>query len=286
MDIRKLQHIVTVADTGNISVAAQQLHISQPALSRSIANFEKESGIQIFDRSRSGAALTPQGRKVIAETRSLLQQAKALKHNMQLYGKGEAGEIDIGIGPLIASILLPELGQHLLKQRPGLKLNTSIKSADKLLVELKTDAIEVLYVPRVYVGDENDLIVDPVGGMRISRLARANHPLTKKRKVHIADLQNYPTLSGAEISSQLDKSGGFVCDNYHILKDILPFSDGILVGSKRLLEKEITRGEVVEIKLTDEKLPQEIEICAVRRRAITPSPAATFISDFLQSFFD
>lgn len=66
MTIQQLRYIIAVVENGSITEAAKKLYISQPSLSNSIKDIEKEAGITIFIRSRSGIALTKEGRSLQA----------------------------------------------------------------------------------------------------------------------------------------------------------------------------------------------------------------------------
>ena len=65
MDLRKLRHAVFVADWGNFTTAAARLHLSQPALSRSIQTLEDELGLKLFERVAAGVVTTVAGASVI-----------------------------------------------------------------------------------------------------------------------------------------------------------------------------------------------------------------------------
>ena len=111
MELTRLRHILAVARTGSFSRAAEEERITQPALSRSIAAFEQRHGVILFDRGRGGAHPTPAGRLVIEQARRLLSATNDLERSLRLYGTGEAGRLAFGLGPLLASLFLPGLGQ-------------------------------------------------------------------------------------------------------------------------------------------------------------------------------
>ena len=145
MDLKRLQQVMTVARLGSFSRAAEELHITQPALSRSIATLEARYGIRIFERGRGGAVLTEVGKLAVAEADALLRDARSLEHNFRLYGTGEGGRIAFGMGPLIAGMVLPELSVHFIRERPRLKLISVVQAAGALYGALMDDRIEILF---------------------------------------------------------------------------------------------------------------------------------------------
>ena len=76
LSLRSLNHLVTLADRLHFARAAEELGLSQSALSRSIASLENQLGMRLFDRDRSGVTLTPQGR--MASKRAMVLLADAI----------------------------------------------------------------------------------------------------------------------------------------------------------------------------------------------------------------
>lgn len=86
MTLQQLTYLVTVADCGNITEAAEKLFISQPSLSAAIHNLEKEMGVTAFIRSNKGVVVTREGEELLSFARMLLEQANNMKDH---FGNGE-----------------------------------------------------------------------------------------------------------------------------------------------------------------------------------------------------
>lgn len=86
MTLQQLTYLVTVADCGNITEAAEKLFISQPSLSAAIHNLEKEMGVTAFVRSNKGVTITREGEELLSYARMLLEQADNMKEH---FGNGE-----------------------------------------------------------------------------------------------------------------------------------------------------------------------------------------------------
>lgn len=78
-DPQQLRYIIEIAQSGSISLAAQRLFITQPSLSKSVADLEKEMGITIFYRGSRGVMLSPDGVKFLAYARQVVEQADLLE---------------------------------------------------------------------------------------------------------------------------------------------------------------------------------------------------------------
>ena len=81
MTLQQLKYLVTVAECGSISEAAQKLFISQPSLSAAIQNLEKEMGVTAFSRSSKGVVITREGEELLAYSRMLLEQADIMQEH-------------------------------------------------------------------------------------------------------------------------------------------------------------------------------------------------------------
>ncbi|MCB2076822.1 MAG: LysR family transcriptional regulator, partial [Novosphingobium sp.] len=142
--LTRLRHITAVARTGNFTRAAEEVAISQPALSRSIQSFEAEYGVKLFERGQGGVYLTPAGSLAVEHAKNVLSAASELDRNMSLFGKGEAGRLAVGFGPLIASLLLPSLGKRLLYDHANLQFISTVSPADQLVGALFDGAIDAI----------------------------------------------------------------------------------------------------------------------------------------------
>jgi DNA-binding transcriptional LysR family regulator len=77
--LRQLEYFIAAGETGSITIASERIHISPPSISTAIAHLERELGIQLFIRHHAqGLSLTPAGRDLLREAKSLIAQAEGL----------------------------------------------------------------------------------------------------------------------------------------------------------------------------------------------------------------
>ena len=105
MNLNQLKYFQTVYLYGNVSRAADILHISQPSLSESIRTLEDEFGVLLFDRRYRGMKPTEAGDRLFVLSRSLLDDAARIERIMDELGK-DRHTIRIGITPMLGSILM------------------------------------------------------------------------------------------------------------------------------------------------------------------------------------
>lgn len=280
IDLTRLRHIAAIHRLRSFSRAAEELNITQPALSRSVATFEQRCGFTIFDRGRNGVVPTTVGEAVVQEIERILRSVHDLKHNLRLHRDGEVGRIAFGIGPLAASLILPALSRKLLRETPDLRIVASTQPTELLLQQLLGDEIEMIFANSWKLDSAPDVVVSSIGSIRLAIVVRADHPLAVLGKVCIADLHAYPTASPVElaIDGLAGSSGGFVCDNYHILRETVLGTDCTWLAAPSLLTDDLEAGRLRQLELTDLR-PLHNELSLIRRRSRTISPVAQVVID-------
>ena len=118
MDLRRWAHIVAVADCRSFVRAAEQVHLSQPALTRSIQAAEAELGLLLFDRRSNDVAPTPAGEFVVARARQLVFDSRCVERDVDLYRDRRLGDVAFGAGPIPAATFLAPLLVKLQRQHP------------------------------------------------------------------------------------------------------------------------------------------------------------------------
>lgn len=275
IELSRLRHIVAVADTGSFSAAAKSQNITQPALSRSIAWFEARHGLRLFDRNRGGVNVTPVGKFVIEQARTLLRSASELERDLTLYGRGAAGKVAIGLGPLLASLLLPELSRNLLQTRPNLEVITTVKSPDALLSDLFSDEIELILGNSWLVGEMPGISIEPLGAIRLAVVVRAGHPLAKAHASQM-DLAAYPIAHPVRPTDEAIHAGAFVCDNYHILRETVATTDCTWITAPAFVQGDVQAGRLAILDIEGMDIPDS-PISVISRVGRSRSPAAEAI---------
>ena len=122
MNSKQLQYFLELSQVLNFSQVAENLNISQPALSKQILSLEEELGVKLFDRSTVPLTLTQPGEIFLGEAREFLNKEEQLKHCVDDFKTGEKGRLIIGISPFRSSYLIPNVVKKLREQFPGLQV--------------------------------------------------------------------------------------------------------------------------------------------------------------------
>ncbi|MCA9175685.1 MAG: LysR family transcriptional regulator [Planctomycetales bacterium] len=188
MEFDQLRYFLRVAERGNFTRAAEDLSLSQSALSRSIQKLEEELGQPVFERRTRSVSLTDAGTLLQARARqvlSILEDTKA-----EITDDGQSGRIKVGAIPTIAPYFLPEVLRLFSAEHPHAKLivqenttNSLLKSCTQGEIDL---AIVALPIPAKYLEfeelfEEELLLVLP-----------PQHPLATKPRIRLSDVEPFP----------------------------------------------------------------------------------------------
>lgn len=259
MDISlgKLHQLVAVADSGSFSKAALELSISQPALSRSIAEIERRYGFKIFNRRGHGVHLTAAGAQVIAQAHPLLQTLRVFDNNLRLFGSGKAGTLSLGLAPLLASQLLAQFAVEFFTPDTKAQLRVMIRPGPGLLEGLRSDAIEMFFFPEGHIEPGPEICIEPVGRIIPVCVVRSAHPLAARPQLTLDDLSGFPWASSIDppINEKVLSPARFVCDSYHIVREAVLESDLICICSWAFVAQQLADGKLREIRVDGLPLP-------------------------------
>ena len=142
MDIRRLKHLVALADERNFGRAAQQCHLTQSAFSRSIMAAEEEFGLLLFDRGTVEATCTDAGAFVVGKARKLLFGARCLERDVGLYRERLIGDLAFGAGPFPAATVAAPLLTEVRSHYPGVHVRVEVSNADYLAAHLRAEQLD------------------------------------------------------------------------------------------------------------------------------------------------
>ncbi|RZI76915.1 MAG: LysR family transcriptional regulator [Pseudomonas sp.] len=275
ISLNRLRHVLAVARSLSFTIAAEECGISQPALSRSIQSFEDEYAVRLFDRGKGAVSLTPAGRLAVDQARVVLGAANEFDADMRRFAMGQAGQAGVGLGPMMARLLLPKLGKTLLRESPRLTLITRIGPPDTMLEALLEGTLDVI------VGNSWQLSMVPgvvqvsLGWVELVVAARAGHPLADRKAVSMRELHDYPAALAYQYSA-LARAGGMgalVCENFDIVQDIVGDTDCSWLVARAMIADDVAANRLVTLNVTD--LPvAKAEISIVYLRDRTRSPAS------------
>lgn len=122
MTLTQLRYLLSVAEHGNFTVAAEKSFVTQPTLSMQIQKLEEELDVKIFNRNTKPIALTPIGEKIVTQAKTILQEAQRMEDAVAQEKGSVAGNFKLGIIPTVMPTLLPLFLNNFIKKYPKVDL--------------------------------------------------------------------------------------------------------------------------------------------------------------------
>ncbi|MES2150254.1 MAG: LysR family transcriptional regulator [Pseudomonadota bacterium] len=295
MDIKRLSYMVALAEQLNFARAAETVHLSQPALSRSIQTLEEELGMRLFDRDNRNVKLTTAGAVFLEQAKRLLFQMRNLERDMGLMRDGAFGNVAFGVGPLPTVTVLPPLIRALRRDHPGLALAISSNNFRPLLLHLRAEEIEFFVSDTRDIPAAADITITPVCRQHGPFLCRPGHPLLARPERRPSDMVAFgfaslllPVSVKALLRQLLDLPPHaplpiqLECSSMSVLKLMVREGDLILLATEAAAVEEIRAGHLVPLPF-DGLPPMFAEIGVVELAGRTLSPGARLVLDQLRA---
>jgi DNA-binding transcriptional LysR family regulator len=208
MDLRKLQIFVRVAQLGNFSKAAEDLHMAQPAVSIAVRKLEESLGTTLFDRSGRGARLTAEGQLLLQKAQDILTDVDNLTSTVGAMNALEQGQLTIACPSMLATYFLPNLLSGFLTNYPGLKASVTQAGTTRVEQMLLADEIEIGVTTSLDSPAEGELEIIPLIHEQMVLCVAEDHPWATRSEIKIEELDGLAMVvyeSGYFIRSKLDQ---------------------------------------------------------------------------------
>ena len=206
---RDIQYFAVVADLGHVGRAAEELGLSQPALSKSLRRLESAIGAKLVRRTPKGVDLTAVGAALAARARGLRLSLDDIARETADLVQGRAGRVRIGTGTGIAVNLLPAACAAMLKEAPRVAVKITVATPDALAPALSAGELD-LGIMATRPGGYDDLVHEPLFEEAFVVLASARHRLARKKRVTLADLAQERWALGGRGTGQEALSHAFI----------------------------------------------------------------------------
>lgn len=290
LKLRDIDTFMTVASCGGMRKAAQQLFMSQPAVSKGIADLENELGVRLLDRNPRGVEPTTYGRALIKHGVALFDGLRQAVNEIEFLADPSGGELSIGCSETISAGLAAASIARLSQRRPRLLFSVESGDAPVLLLHFLRERTCELVIARPYRQVDADFDAAPLFHERMSVVVGPGHRFAARRKISLAELANEPWLlsrnelmSGSPLASAFERDGlelpraRIVTGSLNLRYPLLATGRFVTIAPHSLLRFGQTRGT---LKLLPVELPAWSQpTCIVTLSGRTLSPVA-------QSFID
>jgi DNA-binding transcriptional LysR family regulator len=269
VDLRQLEILQAIAETGSFTACGRKLHVSQSAISRQILLLEEELGEPLFLRVGRQVRMTPAaealvqlGQRVFQDVRetvgSITDRTGALRGTLRLTG-----------GMTVCLYVFPPLLKHLKRVHPQLDLRLTVATAGRSVEEIRAGRIDVglLTLPV----EESDLVTVPVMREELLLVTMPTHPLagTRKKRVQPEDLSGQPfvlfepgsatrrVIDSFFVTEKIEPTIVMDTENVEIIKAMVKTGLGISIVPYQAIAREVRAGQFFCARIEGHELVRE-----------------------------
>lgn len=208
MEIRTLKYFLAVAEEEGVNRAANVLNVTQPTLSRQMAQLEDELGVRLFKRGARKITLTAEGFFFRRRAEEILSLVEKTEQEVSTQAVDIEGRISIGCGELSAVNFLPDLFRKFSEKYPLVKYDIFTATADLIKEQLEKGLVDMGVLLEPVDLEKFEFIRLEKNERWVARM-RSDHPLSKKKRVTAHDLMNVPLIVPRRMNVQSELAAWF-----------------------------------------------------------------------------
>jgi len=188
IDSQQLKQLITIHDCGTFSAAAQQLHISQPALSRSMKRLEEDLTLELFDHARNKAQMNALGTLLVERGRRIIDELEDLPHTLKSYAHSLQ---TISIGSCSPAVMW-HLADELCELFPEMSVSSELTEHVHLVDGLLENAYQLVIVDQpIY---QEGILCRKHASESVYLSVPPDHPLAAREGIHMSELNGLTML--------------------------------------------------------------------------------------------
>ncbi|MCC7008995.1 MAG: LysR family transcriptional regulator [Acidobacteria bacterium] len=264
MDLRQLEILRAVAETGSFTAAGHQLHLSQSAVSRQILLLEEELEEQLFLRVSGKIRITPAGSTLLALSRRVFDEIAEAKSTILESRKTLGGTLRLAGGMTVCLYVFPTLIKEFRRAHPGVEVKLTPGPTPRVVRALRTGAADLGLVTLPV--DDQSLVAEPVIREELLVVTAPQHPLARKKIVAPEDLTRQPfvlfeagsnsrrTIEEFFAKEQIAPKVVTETENVEIIKALVRIRMGISIVPYQAVAREVGAGQLHCARIAGHKL--------------------------------
>jgi len=193
MQINQINAFLVVAELGSFSLAAEQLHITQPAVSKRIRQLEISIDTELFDRISKRSILTPNGKAFKPHAERILQELKSYRSSLSRQQDAPSGSLSFATSHHIGLHRLPGTLRDFKIRYPQVDLDLHFMDSEDACVAVANNELELAIVTLPELANEK-LACEPVWVDQLVVVMAADHPLARQREIDPAELLEHAAI--------------------------------------------------------------------------------------------
>jgi DNA-binding transcriptional LysR family regulator len=267
MDLRQLEILQAIAETGSFTACGRKLHVSQSAISRQIALLEEELGEPLFLRVGRQVRMTPAAEALVQLGQRVFQDVRDTVANVTDRTRELRGTLRLSGGMTVCLYIFPTLVKQLRRDHPKLDVRMMVAMAGRSVQEIRAGHVDagLLTLPV----EEADLVTLPVLREELLLVTMPGHPLAKRKKVTPQDVAGEPFVlfeagSGTRrvidrffLSENIEPNVVMETENVEIIKAMVKTGLGIGIVPYIAVAREVRARQFFMTRIDGHELSRE-----------------------------
>lgn len=186
--LRELRVLLVVVQQGSLAKAAEKLAMSQPAVSKAVAELEHALGARMLDRLARGVEPTMEGRVVVEHARTVFDELRRTAEELEAIADPSGGDLQVGTSAALAAGLLPRVLELLHERRPGIRFHVLEAEREVLFRELRARTLDLALTRIPSPESHPELLFEPLFDEHLFVVCGPSHPLARRKRVTPEDL--------------------------------------------------------------------------------------------------
>lgn len=192
IELRHLTHVLAVAEHRSFGRAAEAVHLTQPALTRSIQAAERALGVRLFDRSRSGVEPTPLGQLVVERARAVIGEIRDIEREITLRKGLESGGLALTLAPYPGALSGQRAVARMLGEHPGISCRVQVGDWLRATRDVLDGTVDLGIADLGEAAQDPRLTAEALSTRPLWFVCRPGHALLDRRNPRISDLGEFP----------------------------------------------------------------------------------------------
>lgn len=290
LNLRQLQAFVAVYRLGSLTRAAEQMFLTQPAVSVLIRQLEDSAGVRLFDRTTRSLRPTAAAHESIARAERILEDLEQLAAGFKDVATRRRGRVDVGATPAVASVLVPPALMEFRRRFPQVDVTLHDLAPEQLVASVAANAVEFsIGTPE---GPSPEVDLSTLIEDRMCVVCLRDSPLARRRGIAWSEIASHPTVTvrkGSGIRALIDDTLGRLGLPFEPTYEVSYLATALSLTFHGLgisvLPAYLTRyfhgGRLAAIGLVNPVVTRSL--CVVTRRGASMSPAARSFVEVLRS---
>ncbi|MBE0428918.1 MAG: LysR family transcriptional regulator [Thermoleophilia bacterium] len=291
MDLTKLRTFCSIARKGNFSAVAEDLFMSQSAVSQQIQALERRYGVVLFDRGSKGATLTEPGRILFEKAQKMLDIEDEINHEFDDLRGLKGGELHVGASTTVGNYLMPFYLGEFKRLFPDVKVSLIVENTRIIEDQLLAGLFQLAMVEHEV--QNPSLIREPIERDELILFVSPQHPWADQGSITKEELMEEPFITREQgsgtrdvIEETLAEKGvtklnvAMELGNSSAIKTAVQAGLGVSILSRRAIEPQLKSGIIRQVSIHEVILERDFYLITVAERYA--SPASTKFMEMLR----